>query len=238
MPVLSAWSVQKSVGRGRAARRVLNGVDLEVDAGELVAVLGRSGSGKSTLLHLLGGLDRPDAGTITLAGQTLTGASDRVLTRIRLRRVGFVFQSFQLVEELSGEENVLLPTRLPGAPPGGVKRGRRLIAELGVASVAARAPHELSGGEQQRFAIARALVNDPVLVLADEPTGNLDTSAAADVLDLLRSLGGEGRAVVIVTHEHDAAAAADRVLHMADGRLGTSELSERAAERRRGPLAL
>jgi ABC-type lipoprotein export system ATPase subunit len=193
--------------------------------------------GNSTLLHLLGGLDRPDAGTIAVAGEPLTGASDRVLTRIRLRRVGFVFQSFQLVEELNGEENVLLPTRLPGAPAGGAQRARRLIDELGVRPVAGHAPHELSGGEQQRFAIARALVNDPALVLADEPTGNLDTSAAAEVLSQLRALTFQSRAVVIVTHEHDAAATADRVLHMVDGRLGASELAGRAAgERRRGPL--
>ncbi|HWH12054.1 MAG TPA: ABC transporter ATP-binding protein [Solirubrobacteraceae bacterium] len=222
MDILVARGVVKQVGRERAARRVLDGVDLSVGPGEMLAVLGRSGSGKSTLLHLLGGLDRPDAGSITVAGEELVGASDRALTRLRLRRIGFVFQSFALVEELSGEENVLLPTRLPGAPAGGGGRAARLIEELGVAGVADRAPHELSGGEQQRFAIARALVNDPALVLADEPTGNLDSHAAADVLALLGGLAGQGRAVVIVTHEHDAAAAADRVAVMTDGRLVAS----------------
>ena len=222
MDILVARGVVKQVGQGRAARRVLDGVDLSVGAGEMVAVLGRSGSGKSTLLHLLGGLDRPDAGSIVVAGQELVGASDRALTRLRLRRIGFVFQSFALVEELSGEENVLLPTRLPGAPAGGAARAGRLIAELGVAAVADRAPHELSGGEQQRFAIARALVNDPTLVLADEPTGNLDSQAAADALGLLGGLAAEGRAVVLVTHEPDAAAAADRVAVMAGGRLEPS----------------
>jgi len=217
---LKACGVIKSVGRGRASRRVLDGVDLEVKPGELVAVLGRSGSGKSTLLHLLGGLDRADAGSIEVAGDSLTGCTERALTRIRLRHIGFVFQSFQLVEELSGEENVLLPTRLSGAPHGGSERARRLISELGVEPVGDHLPHELSGGEQQRFAIARALVNEPALVLADEPTGNLDSSAAADLLVLLRDLTGQGRAVVMVTHEHDVASAADRVLEMADGRLG------------------
>jgi ABC-type lipoprotein export system ATPase subunit len=217
--ILVARGVVKHVGHERAARRVLDGVDLSIGRGELVAVLGRSGSGKSTLLHLLGGLDRPDAGSILVAGNELVGASDRALTRLRLRRIGFVFQSFALVEELSGEENVLLPARLPGAPAGGAGRAARLIDELGVRAVAGRAPHELSGGEQQRFAIARALVNDPVLVLADEPTGNLDAEAAADVLGLLGGLTGEGRSVVIVTHERDAAGAADRVVVMADGRL-------------------
>jgi len=217
--LLQACGVVKSVGRGRAARTVLSGVDLDVRAGELVAVLGRSGSGKSTLLHLLGGLDRPDAGSIELAGESLVDCSQRQLTRIRLRRIGFVFQSFQLIEELSGEENVLLPTRLPGALPGGAQRARTLIGELGVQMVAGHLPHELSGGEQQRFAIARALVNEPALVLADEPTGNLDSTAAADLLALLRGLTAAGRSVVMVTHERDVAAAADRVLEMADGQL-------------------
>jgi ABC-type lipoprotein export system ATPase subunit len=218
--VLEAHGVTKSVGTGRAARRVLTGVDIEVAAGELVAVLGRSGSGKSTLLHLLGALDRADGGEITVGGERLTGRSERSLARIRLRRIGFVFQSFQLVAECSGEENVLLPTRLPGAPRGGAVRARELITELGVDHVAEHSPHELSGGEQQRFAIARALVNDPVLVLADEPTGNLDTTAAGDVLRLLREMTGRGRAVVMVTHEPEIAAAADRILEMVDGRLG------------------
>jgi ABC-type lipoprotein export system ATPase subunit len=207
------------VGRGRACRRILDGVDLDVQPGELVAILGRSGSGKSTLLHLLGGLDHPDAGSILVSGDSLVGCSERIRTRIRLQHIGFVFQSFQLVEELSGEENVLLPTRLSGAPGGGPGRARRLIEELGVEAVADHLPHELSGGEQQRFAIARALVNEPALVLADEPTGNLDSSSAADLLALLRDLTGQGRAVVMVTHERDVAAEADRVLEMADGRL-------------------
>jgi ABC-type lipoprotein export system ATPase subunit len=217
--VLRARGLSKDVGHGRTARRVLDEVDLDVAGGELVALLGRSGSGKSTLLHLLGGLDRPDAGTIELAGRSLTGVSDRALARIRLRSVGFVFQSFALVEELTAEDNVLLPTRLPGAPGGGAARAERLIDELGMRAVAARAPHELSGGEQQRIAIARALVNDPAVVLADEPTGNLDSSTSADVLELLRGLASDGRAVLLVTHEGDAAAAADRVLQLRDGRL-------------------
>ena len=217
--VLEAYGVTKRVGTGRAARQVLAGVDIEVDAGELVAVLGRSGSGKSTLLHLLGALDRPDAGEITVGGELLTGRSERSLARVRLRRIGFVFQSFQLVAECSGEENVLLPTRLPGAPRGGAERARKLIAELGIGPVAEHLPHELSGGEQQRFAIARALVNDPALVLADEPTGNLDSTTARDLLRLLRDMTARSRAVVMVTHEPEIAAAADRVLEMADGRL-------------------
>ena len=217
MPVLEARGIVKTLGVGRAERRILDGVALTVDEDEVIAVLGRSGSGKSTLLHLLGGLDRPDAGRILLAGQDITRQRPRALAKTRLRHVGFVFQAFHLIEELSGEENVLLPARLPGALRGGEQRARRLIAELGLSEIAGRRPHELSGGEQQRLAIARALVNDPELVLADEPTGNLDQDNGATVLALLRSL--TRRAVVIVTHEPEAAAIADRVLHLQDGRL-------------------
>ena len=217
MPVLQARGITKTLGVGRAQRRVLDGVDLEVQEGEVVAVLGRSGSGKSTLLHLLGGLDRADSGRITLAGQDITSQSPRALARTRLRHVGFVFQAFQLIEELSGEENVLMPARLPGAGRDGERRARRLIGELGLTEIAGRRPHELSGGEQQRLAIARALVNDPELVLADEPTGNLDQENGAIVLALLRNL--HRRAVVLVTHEPEAAAIADRVLHLQDGKL-------------------
>jgi ABC-type lipoprotein export system ATPase subunit len=217
--VLRARGLAKQVGSGRARRQVLDGVDLDVVAGEMVAVLGRSGSGKSTLLNLLGGLDRPDSGRIAVAGEEITGAGERALDRVRLQRIGFVFQSFQLIEELTGEENVLLAARLPGAPSGGRRRAAALIDRLGVAGVAAHRPHELSGGEQQRFAIARALVNDPALVLADEATGNLDDASAAMVIATLGELADEGRAVVLVTHEAGSAAAADRVLHLVDGRL-------------------
>jgi ABC-type lipoprotein export system ATPase subunit len=219
--VLQARGLVKTVGSGRAARRLLDGVGLSVAPGEVVAILGRSGSGKSTLLHLLGGLDRPDAGSVTVGGEPLTGRSGGALARIRLRHVGFVFQQFQLIDELSGLENVLLAAQLPGAPAGGRRRAAALIEALGLGAVAGHLPHELSGGEQQRFAIARALVNDPELVLADEPTGSLDADNGGAVLEILRGL--RDRAVVIVTHEPEAAAIADRVLRLAGGRLHERE---------------
>ena len=190
MPVLEAQGLTKTVGVGRAARRVLDGVSLDVDAGEVVAVLGRSGSGKSTLLHLLGGLDRPDAGTIEVAGVRVDRADEAALTRLRRRHVGFVFQSFHLLPELTGLEDA-----------------------------ASRLPTTLSGGEQQRLAIVRALVNDPALVLADEPTGNLDVESGSTVLHLLRAIADQGRGVVLVTHDPEASAIADRLLVLRDGRL-------------------
>ncbi len=217
MEVLEARGLVKAVGAGRASRTLLDGVGLSVAAGEVVAVLGRSGSGKSTLLHLLGGLDAPDAGWVSVSGERLDGRRSGRLARIRLRHIGFVFQQFQLIAALNGAENVLLATRLPGAPPGGARRALELIESLGLRDVADHLPHELSGGEQQRFALARALVNGPELVLADEPTGSLDAENGAAVLDLLRGL--HGRAVVIVTHEVEATAIADRVLYLEAGRL-------------------
>jgi ABC-type lipoprotein export system ATPase subunit len=219
MAVVSARGLVRTFGTGRAARRVLDGCDLDVGRGEIVAVLGRSGSGKSTLLHVLGGLDRPEAGTVEVAGEALTGAGEKRLSELRRRRIGFVFQFFHLLPELTGEANVLLAARVRGAHPEAAARGRALIARLGLEPVAAALPHQLSGGEQQRFAIARALVNGPALLLADEPTGNLDVEAGAGVLQLLRELAAEGRAVVLVTHEPAAAGIADRVLRLREGRL-------------------
>lgn len=219
MAVVRARDVTKQFGTGRAARRVLDGADLDVREGELVAIVGRSGSGKSTLLHVVAGLDRADGGSIEVDGDRVDGASDRRLTAIRARSIGFVFQFFHLVPELTGEENVLLPTRVNGAQRAAAARGQELIDQLGLRSVAASLPHELSGGEQQRFAIARALVNDPPVLLADEPIGNLDPASGTTVLELLRAVADEGRAVAMVTHQPEAAAIADRVLRLEDGKL-------------------
>jgi ABC-type lipoprotein export system ATPase subunit len=219
MATVMARGLVKTFGEGRAARRVLDGADLVVEAGEVVAILGRSGSGKSTLLHLLGGLDRPEAGTIEIDGAAVTGVGERELSALRRRRVGFVFQFFHLLPELTGEANVLLAGRVRGAHPDATARGQELIDGLGLRGVAQALPSTLSGGEQQRFAIARALVNDPAVLLADEPTGNLDVEAGAEVLRLLRAGAAGGRAVVMVTHERAAAEIADRVLTLHDGRL-------------------
>ena len=219
MAVVRARGLVKTFGEGRVARRVLDGADLEVEPGEVVAVLGRSGSGKSTLLHVIGGLDRADAGSIEIAGVDVARASERDLSALRRRHVGFVFQFFHLLPELTGEANVLLAGRVRGARPDAPARARALIDRLELRHVAGSLPHQLSGGEQQRFAIARALVNDPAVLLADEPTGNLDTEAGAQVLALLRELADEGRAVLLVTHEAGAAAISDRVLRLEAGRL-------------------
>jgi len=217
--VIEARGLVRTFGAGRAARRVLDGADLDVAPGEVVAVLGRSGTGKSTLLHLLGGLDRAEAGTIEVAGVRVTGAGERELSALRTRRVGFVFQFFHLLPELGGEANVLLAGRVRGAHPQAAERARELVDALGLRPVAGSLPSQLSGGEQQRFAIARALVNDPAVLLADEPTGNLDLEAGAEVLRLLRAGADEGRAVVMVTHDAAATEIADRVLRLEDGRL-------------------
>jgi ABC-type lipoprotein export system ATPase subunit len=219
VPIVRARGLVKTFGSGAAARRVLDGADLDVDAGELVAVVGRSGSGKSTLLHLLGGLDRAESGSIEVAGVRVDRQGERGLTTLRRRHVGFVFQFFHLVPELTGEENVLLAARAARNGRDNSARGRELIERLGLGAVAGQRPHTLSGGEQQRFAIARALVNDPGVLLADEPTGNLDDEAGHDVLSLLRGLADDGRAVVLVTHDHEATAAADRVLRLREGKL-------------------
>jgi ABC-type lipoprotein export system ATPase subunit len=212
-------NVSKTFGTGQAATRVLNGVDVSIEAGEMVAILGRSGTGKSTLINLIGGIDRPDSGTIAVAGAELTKLDERGLTDYRRRQVGFIFQLFHLIPELTGAENVLLPARLAGGAPDAPRRARQLLARLELDGAADQLPHTLSGGEQQRIAIARALVNDARLILADEPTGNLDPASGARVLEILRSIAAGDRSVVLVTHDEQATAVADRVLELADGRL-------------------
>jgi len=217
VPLATARGLRRTFGTGRAARHVLDGVDVDIEPGEMVVLLGRSGSGKSTLLNLLGGIDRPDAGTVEVAGMRVHDLTERQLTHFRRRHVGFVFQFFHLIPELTGEENVLMPARLTGG--GSVERGRELLGRLGLNGAAEQLPHTLSGGEQQRIAIARALVNEPDLILADEPTGNLDRAAGAAVLDTLRGVATGARSVILATHDREAATLADRVITVEDGRL-------------------
>ncbi|PRY14098.1 ABC transporter ATP-binding protein [Kineococcus rhizosphaerae] len=197
---------------------VLRGISMEVAAGELVAVVGPSGSGKSTLLHCLSGLDRPSSGTVEIAGTELGGLSRGALAKLRRERVGFVFQAYNLISSLTAWDNVALPARLARRTVR-VQNVDRALARVGLADRARAKPSALSGGQQQRVAVARALAVDRDLVFADEPTGALDTAAGAQVLDLLRAAASGSRAVVLVTHDLQAAARADRVLVLRDGLL-------------------
>jgi putative ABC transport system ATP-binding protein len=218
-PVVTLRAVAKSVREGGALRPVLRGVDLDVAAGEAVAVLGRSGSGKSTLLNLIAGIDDADAGAITTCGVDVVHADEGARAALRARRLGFVFQAFHLLPTLTVAENVALPLELAGAPRAATRaRARDLLAQVGLADRADAWPDVLSGGEQQRVAVARALAPQPALLLCDEPTGNLDDAAAAAVLDLLHGLRrAHGAALIVVTHSAAAAAACDRRLRLDGG---------------------
>ena len=216
--VRCARGLRKDHGRDASLVRAVDGVDLGVAAGETVAIMGPSGCGKSTLLYLLGGLDRPSSGEIWLAGQNLTPMSERGLARLRRERIGFVFQAFHLMDELTAVENVELRALLDGrAPRTARRRATGLLERVGLADRAKFLPAQLSGGQRQRVAIARALVADPELVLADEPTGNLDSAATAEVLRLFGQLHAAGQTLVIVTHDPQVAATADRMISMRDG---------------------
>ncbi len=220
LPALDAKDLRKSFRLGQASVQALDGVSLRVMPGEFVAVMGPSGSGKSTLLHMLGLLDVPDSGSIDLAGTPTIGLSDDELTELRRTRLGFVFQSFELVPNLSARENVLLPAEIKGEAAAAQERLLRLARQLGIEDRLAHRPDQLSGGQRQRVALARALINDPVLVLADEPTGNLDSRTGREVLDLLRQgVDQQGWTVVIVTHDVNAALVADRIVFLRDGQV-------------------
>jgi len=219
-PLLEAVGLERLHGTGDGAVAALRGVDLAVAAGEFVAVTGPSGCGKSTLLNLLGGLDRPTAGEVRLAGERLDDASEARRARLRRRELGFVFQFFNLIGNLTVADNVELPALLAGVPAREARRrGAELLGRLGLAEVRSRVPGDLSGGQQQRVAIARALVNRPSVLLADEPTGNLDTAATREVLAILQERHAEGQAIVLVTHDLRVASAAERIVRMRDGRI-------------------
>ena len=217
-PVLRAHVLEKEYGHGDGLVRALDAVDLEVGSGETLAVMGPSGCGKSTLLHLLGGLERPSAGEVWLEGRRINQLSEKALARLRRRAIGFVFQAFHLMDELTAVENVELPALLAGRSPRAARRrATELLEQVGLADRAEHLPSALSGGQRQRVAIARALSNEPLVVLADEPTGNLDSAATVDVLRLLDSLRSAGQTLVIVTHDDRIAATADRLVSMRDG---------------------
>jgi putative ABC transport system ATP-binding protein len=216
--LVHARGLRKDYGSGDGLVRALDAVDLDVNRGEAVAVMGPSGCGKSTLLHLIGGLDRPSAGQLSVAGQRVDELSERALAYLRRDGIGFVFQAFQLMDELTAQENVELPALLAGHPPNEARaHATALLEQVGLADRARHLPSMLSGGQRQRAAIARALVNDPEIVLADEPTGNLDSASAFDVLSLLGDLHAQGLTLVIVTHDERIATTADRLISMRDG---------------------
>jgi lipoprotein-releasing system ATP-binding protein len=228
-PVLDATGVVKGYRGGDGSEiRVLEGVDLTVAAGEMVAVIGASGSGKSTFLHVLGALERPDAGTVTLAGAATGGVGDEALAELRNQRVGFVFQFHHLLKEFSALENVMMPLRIAGRPAKeAVARAEALLERVGLSPRRHHRPSELSGGEQQRAAVARALALDPPILLADEPSGNLDHQNAERLHDLFASLTQDGAVgIVVVTHNRSLAARAQRVLHLEDGRLAPAAPAE------------
>jgi ABC-type lipoprotein export system ATPase subunit len=215
---LSARGLRKRYGTGEGLVRAVDEVDLDIAAGETVAVMGPSGCGKSTLLHLLGGLDRPSGGEVWLNGRRIDGLSEKALARIRRTEVGFVFQSFHLMEELTAVENVELSALMANRSPRTARRrALDLLDQVGLADRARFLPSALSGGQRQRVAVARALSNEPAVVLADEPTGNLDSAATLDVLQLFERLHGAGQTLVIVTHDARIAATADRLISMRDG---------------------
>ncbi|KRC54048.1 MULTISPECIES: ABC transporter ATP-binding protein [unclassified Nocardioides] len=217
----STRGLTKSYGRGDTLVPALRGIDLDLPAGRFTAIMGPSGSGKSTLMHCLAGLDQPTSGSVTVAGQALEDLDDDALTHFRRDHVGFVFQAFNLLPMLTAEQNIWLPAELAGRSTTGLRdRFDQVVTSLGIADRLTHRPAELSGGQQQRVAIARALLGEPAIVFADEPTGNLDSAASAEVLSLLRQSVRElGQTVVMVTHETEAAQYADDVVVLADGRI-------------------
>ncbi|HEY6040843.1 MAG TPA: ABC transporter ATP-binding protein [Anaerolineae bacterium] len=221
MAIIQAENLTKIYGTGETAVTALDHANVKVEQGEIVAVMGPSGCGKSTLLHLMGGLDRPTEGRVIIDGHALDQMNDDTLTQIRRRKIGFVFQFFNLIPILSSVENAALPLTLDGANPAKAKeQATEWLTRVGLGKRLTNRPDQLSAGQQQRVAIARALVTDPVLVLADEPTGNLDTRAADEIAGLLKQVAKEwGRSVLMVTHDPRIASYADRIIFLKDGKI-------------------
>ena len=224
--ILKAEGIYKSYQMGATYIDVLKGVNLDVKKGEFVAIVGASGSGKSTLLHILGALDKPDKGTVRFEGRDLSGFSGRRLNRFRNKMVGFVFQFYHLLDELNVLENVLLPAMAAsgvvswlGSRKRAIRRSRELLGQLGLGARGRHKPYQLSGGERQRVALARALMNEPRLLLADEPTGNLDSETGNGILDVLDGLHSSGQTIVMVTHDERISQRASRIVTLADGRI-------------------
>ena len=219
MTILETKDLRKVYGSGDTEVRALDGVDLAVEKGEFVAVVGTSGSGKSTLLHMLGGLDRPTSGTVTVDGRELSALKDEELTIFRRRKIGFVFQNYNLVPVLNVYENIVLPIQLDGkAPDKGYVY--QIIETLGLGNKLQNLPNNLSGGQQQRVAIARALAAKPAIILADEPTGNLDSATSLDVMGLLKVTAQKfSQTIVMITHNEELAQMADRIIRIEDGRI-------------------
>jgi putative ABC transport system ATP-binding protein len=228
-PFIRIRDLTKHYQMGGTLVRALDGVDLEIPRNSLTVVMGPSGSGKSTLLYLLGGLDRPTGGQIEVEGQRLDELDENQLAYFRRMQVGFVFQSFNLIQSMTAEENVGFPMQFSGVEPGErVRRSRELLDRVGLADRSHHRPNELSGGQQQRVAVARSLVNDPALILADEPTGNLDTASGASIMQLLAELHASGRTVLVVTHDPRMVRFATRRVFLLDGHT-VSEKEYRAA---------
>jgi putative ABC transport system ATP-binding protein len=218
-PIVTAVDLHRRFGEGEAAVDALSGVTLELPAGAFTAIMGPSGSGKSTLMHVLAGLDKPTAGTVSIDGTELSSLDDRKLTELRRDKVGFIFQSFNLLPVLTAQENIELPLKIAGRPVDGAWRDQ-IVDTVHLGDRLTHHPSELSGGQQQRVAVARALISKPAVIFADEPTGNLDSASSAEVLQLLRKSVDElGQTVVMVTHDANAAAIADRVVVLADGKI-------------------
>ncbi len=222
--VVTARGLTRVYGEGATAVHALRGVDLDVQPARLTAVMGPSGSGKSTLMHVLAGLDKPDGGTVSIAGVEVTGLDDKGLTELRREHIGFVFQFFNLLPMLTAQENILLPAEIAGETVDPVWLDE-LVEKVGLGDRLGHRPSELSGGQQQRVAVARSLASRPTVLFADEPTGNLDSTTSAEILGLLRStVDGFGQTTVMVTHDPEAAAIADRVLYLDDGAIASDEV--------------